>query len=74
MSGSKEAGAATPVTFGAIKRHVGVGQKLFGGGAVIGVEGYADAYSNIGGAAVEIERGGEGLDQLARQRRGGLGL
>ena len=60
--GLKEASAAAPVTFGAIKCHVGVGEELFRGGAVIGIEGYADAYPNIGSGSVDLEGSSERLE------------
>ena len=74
ISGSKKASAASTRVLGAIKRHVGIGEKLLRRVAIVGIECNADTCSDVREAAVDIKRSLEGIHKPSRQRRRGRGL
>jgi hypothetical protein len=70
----EKASAASTRVLGAIKRHVGIGEKLLRHVAIIGIERNADTCSDVREVAVDIERSLEGIHKPSRQRRRGRGL
>ncbi len=69
--GIEEAHRLAPVLLGAVERGIGVGEQRHGVGAVVRIDGGADAEADGDLLALHLEWLGDGLQQAARQRLGG---